>query len=259
MTRTIAVLGGHGFVGQAYTRLFKRLGIQSVVIDRHNYDRCIGTAFDVLINANGNSKKFIADTDPKLEFLASVLSVNNSLEDFRVNKYVFLSTGDVYPKQETPEITKEDCIIDPGQLSRYGLHKYLAEIIVRSVKPNSLIVRMGGFVGPGLAKNAIFDMLSNQPIRLHPDSELQFISTDHAAALIWSLVEKDVHGTVNLGALGVVRLSDLYDRIGTTAGFRANAPRVRFELSTEKLSQLVDAPLPTTIDEVNTFLAQSRK
>lgn len=251
----ITIIGGHGFVGSAYVRLLEARGIAHQVVTRENYDRLKGTSCDVLINANGNSRKFLAAREPLNEFDQSVRSVVQSLEDFRCRTYLFLSTGDVYPDQSFPAVTSEDQPIDPGRQSRYGLHKYLAEQLVRGTQKQWLVMRMGGFVGPGLKKNAIYDMLSGGPIWLSPRSELQFISTDRAAELVWGLVSAGVRNEIiNLGAAGTVNLGMLHRQMGSSSLFQPDAPTVRFELSLEKLGQRAGAALPRSQDEVDTFI-----
>lgn len=251
----IFLLGGGGFVGSAFARLFTELDLPYVLITRENYHQYIGQSCDYFVNSNGNSKKFMADRDPTWEFDASVTSVARTLSDFEIGKYIHLSTGDVYPSQSSPEVTREDMALDPSKMSRYGLHKYLAETLVRGARPESLVFRMGGFVGPGLKKNAIFDMLNNEKVWLDRDSELQFISTDNAARLMWSLVEKDVCGEiVNLGTKGVASIGSLYERIGSKSEFVPHAKKVRFEINTEKLERLLGCPLPSTEDEIDAFL-----
>ena len=168
----ILVIGGGGFVGQAYPRLFERLGLPYTIVTRENYDALSGIDCDLLINANGNSKKFLSDQDPVFDFDASVTSVVRSLERFKPRRYVLLSSGDVYPTQRSPAETQESAALDTTQMSRYGFHKYLAEMVVNAIHPAPLVIRMGGFVGPGMRKNAIFDMLNDAPVWLHPDSEL---------------------------------------------------------------------------------------
>lgn len=249
----IFVLGGEGYVGSAYPRLFESLGLPHTVITRANYDRFIGQSCDVFVNANGNSRKFVADEDPKGEFDASVRSVLHSLEDFKAGSYVFLSTGDVYPVQASREITREDGAIDLRAQSRYGFHKHMAEILVRTLHPRALVMRMGGFVGPGMKKNAIFDMLNDQPVWLTPDSELQFIRTDTAARLVWEAQSQVSPGEiVNLGVKGVIRIEDVHERLGSKSVYRPEARKVRFELSTEKLEAIVP-DLPTTGGEIEAF------
>ncbi len=255
----ILILGGNGFVGSAYARLLASLGVEHAVVTRQNYADYIGAECDMLINANGNSKKFLANRDPKAEFEASVSSVVASLADFKAAKYVYLSTGDVYPQQHEPAVTREDQTLDMAAMSRYGLHKYLAEQYVRAAHPNWLVFRMGGFVGPGMKKNAIFDILNGPQIWLAPESELQFISTDAAARLVWALASGDVSKEViNLGALGVVRIGDVYARAGSKVPYGADAQRVRFELDLTKLASLAKTELPRTQAEVFSFVDGQR-
>jgi nucleoside-diphosphate-sugar epimerase len=250
----IFIIGGNGYVGSAYPRLFESLGLEHQVVTRDNYESLAGQRCDVLINANGNSKKFMADRDPKWEFDASVRTVLHSLEDFPSECYIHLSTGDVYPETHAPEVSREDAEIDPKRQSRYGLHKHVAEHLVRALHPRSIVMRMGGFVGPGMKKNAIFDMLNGQPVWLTPDSELQFISTDGAARLVWRLYERGVaNEVVNLGAEGVVRIGDVHERLQSASPFAPEARQVRFEISTDKLAALTGAPLPSARDEVEGF------
>jgi nucleoside-diphosphate-sugar epimerase len=251
----IFILGGEGFVGSAYPRLFEKLGLPHQVLTRANYDSFVGQTCDVFINANGNSKKFMADRDPKWEFDASVRSVVATLTDFKAGAYIHLSTGDVYPDQTSPEVTREDQPIDPKKQSRYGLHKHVAEHMVRATQPRHIIMRMGGFVGPGMKKNAIFDMLNDAPVWLTPDSELQFISTDTAARLVWGIFELGAFGeTVNLGSRGTVRIGDIHSRLRSKSLFQAEARRIRFEIFTGKLAEFGKRPLPTTAGEVEAYL-----
>ena len=253
----IYIFGGEGFVGSAYSRLFSHLGLEYRVITKSNIKDFRGSSCDVLINANGNSKKFLSDKDPQLDFDLSVKSVVNSLEEFNSKMYVLLSSGDVYPDTSHLEKTDEDSFIDIARLSRYGLHKFLAECVVRGVHKKYLIIRMGGFVGPGIKKNAIFDMLTNSPVWLSPESQLQFISTDTAASLVWSLVQNGVlNQVVNIGGRGLVNLGDLHKKIGSKSLFNPNAPIVRYELKTDRIESLLGITLPKSDDEVFDFFSQ---
>ena len=250
----IYILGGEGFVGSAYARLLRELDEPFIVVTRANYGSLRGSACSVLINANGNSRKFLATRDPLRDFDASVRSVAASLEDFRAQRYIFLSSGDVYPDTSSREATREDTPIDLSRVSRYGLHKYIAEQLVRSVHPAWLVVRMGGFVGPGLKKNAIFDMLTGDPVWLSPESELQFISTDSAARLVWGLVQSGaLREVVNLGAEGLLHLGEFHRMVESASSFKPGAPTVRYKLSLERLRRLSGKPLPRTADCVSEF------
>ncbi|MCJ9429967.1 NAD-dependent epimerase/dehydratase family protein [Kordiimonas marina] len=252
----IYVIGGNGFVGSAFARLFDSLALDYRIIDRATYDSFRGTSCDLVINANGNSRKYISVQDPLADFDMSVRSVADSLEAFKADKYVFLSSGDVYPAPITADTTDEGQVIDVKTTSRYGLHKYMAEQLVMGAHDAPLVIRMGGMVGPNLKKNPTFDMLTGGPVWLSPASELQYCSTDRVAAQVWALIGKGITGeVVNVGGRGTVNLGQLHRHIGSNSEFKADAPTVFNELSTDKLQRLTGLSVPDSASEVADFVA----
>ena len=253
----IYIIGGRGFVGSGFARYCRARNLPHEVVTRENYERLAGTECDVLVNANGNSRKYLADRDPLAEFDQSVRSVAVSLSAFKAGRYVLISTGDVYDDPSSPATTTEDRDLDLNRISRYGLHKSLAERLVMGAHRDWLVVRAGGFVGPGIKKNAVFDILTNAKIWLSPDSELQFIHTDHAAELVMGIVETRGAGgrIVNLGGSGTARLGDLHAAAGSTGVFDPAAPTVRYELSLARLAALSPVAIPRSRDEVDRFAA----
>ncbi len=243
MNRMIFLIGGRGLVGSAFTRACHAQGRELAIVDRANYRDYIGRACRLLINANGNSRKPLATQDPMADFDASVRSVRSTLVDFPCDIYVHLSSCDVYPDCSSPATTQEDQPLDPAAQSPYGFHKYLAEQCVRHAARQWLIIRFGGFVGPGLKKNAIYDILQGAPLWLDPESELQYLSTDDAARLVLSLADRRVTGeTVNLCGRGVIRLSEVIALAGGPIAVRPGSPRVRYEVNIEKASRWLDIP-----------------
>lgn len=239
----IFILGGHGFVGSAFARYCEARGLDHAVIGRNEYSEFVGRSCDVLVNANGNSRKPLAARDPMADFEASVRSVRASLVDFPCRLYVYLSSCDVYPDCSGPSQTREDAAIEVAAQSPYGFHKLLAEQCVRHAGKTWLVVRQGGFVGPGLRKNAVFDILQGGPLWLDPASELQFLHTDDNARLVFDLVDRGVtNETVNLCGSGTLRLGDLIDALGVPVAVQPSSPRVRYEVSTEKVARWVSVP-----------------
>lgn len=256
----IYVMGGNGFVGSAYCRLFTGLNLPHKVITHENFESLRHTQCDILINANGNSRKFLSDKEPMRDFDMSVRSTAASLHDIRSNHYVFLSSGDVYPDTGSPVTTDEAQEIDLPAASRYGRHKRLAEMLVQMEHPSWLVLRMGGFVGPGLKKNAIFDLMTDMPLWLTPDSALQFVSTDRAAAMVWKLISAGVHGEiVNLGARGTIEVGTVKTWLNASSPVAAEAKHVRYELALGKLARLLDDELPDSAEEVRDFLSVEKK
>ncbi len=235
----IYIIGGNGFVGSGMVRQCERRGLSCQVITRSNFDQFCGTSCELLINANGNSKKYMADREPLWEFDASVRSVHQYLTQIHAEKYIQLSSCDVYPDCSNPNATAETIPIDVSRQSAYGFHKYLAELCVQHFAKKWLIFRMGGFVGQGLKKNAVFDILHGGTLWLDEESELQFLSTDTAAEIILDLAfSEHTNEVFNLCGDGTVALKEIIKVSGSKACSQPNAPRVRYEANIDKLKEI---------------------
>jgi nucleoside-diphosphate-sugar epimerase len=251
----IFILGGRGMLGSAFADYCDKSGRPYTVIARGDYASLRGRSCDIFVNANGNSRKPLASAQPLEDFEASVRSVRASLVDFRYRRYVHLSSCDVYPTCDSAETTREEQIPDPARQSPYGFHKYLAEQCVQHVAREWLILRFGGFVGPGLKKNAIYDILRGGPLYLDPASELQYLHTARAAEIAFRLLDGGVGNEVfNVCGKGVVRLSEVAALSPTAVTAKPGSPLVRYEISLEKLSRYV-AP-PETRPEVLAFVRE---
>lgn len=243
----IFILGGNGFIGSAISRYCIATNIDYQVITRDNYESLKGQKCNVLINANGNSKKFLAKEQPLVEFDASVRSVRASLIDFKFDFYVHLSSCDVYPDCSSPESTREDGQIDAEKQSPYGFHKYLSELCVRNIANKWLVIRMGGFVGPNLVKNPIFDILQGGPLWLDPASELQFMHTDAFAQILFVLIEQKItNKVINVCGVGTVTLKDLISHVGHDVTVVEGSTKVRYEISTDLIQSMIQVPLTKT-------------
>ena len=239
----IFILGGRGFVGSAFARACEHAGREYAVIDRHTYGDFVGRRCEVLINAAGNSKKFLAARDPIGDFDASVRSVRASVMDFRFDVFVHASSCDVYPDCSSPSLTSEDQPLDVAAQSPYGFYKYLAEQCVRHGARQWLIIRFGGFVGPGLKKNAIFDILNGGPLWLDPGSELQYMRTDEGAKIVLELLDREIRNDVfNVCGQGVVSLEEVIRWASREVEVRPGSPKVRYEVNTRKIANVVQIP-----------------
>lgn len=248
------ILGGNGFVGSAYARQLEMQGFPYAVIGKSNYAQYVGRTCDVLINANGSSSKRLAEADPALDFQLNVESVRRSLSDFRFETYVFLSSGDVYPDCSSPETTQESTAIDPSLQSTYGFHKYLAELYVRHEARRWLIVRQGGFVGPGMMKNAIFDVLYGDRVWVQPNSCFQFIHTDDSAKIVLSQVEKVDNRIANLSGSGTISVAEMGELASKELIIDSTAREVRCHMSMDYFDSLSEVAIPSTRHTVTEFI-----
>ena len=256
----VTVIGAWGFVGSAFVRHLASRGIDAVQVTRETYARLAGLESDVVIDAAANSKKFLAESAPFEEFDLSVSHRVRTLRDFPAELHVHVSSIDVYSDLTSSATTREETPIDIAKTSHYGFHKRLAEQIVEHHARRWLIVRLAGMVGPGLRKNPIYDILNGCPLRIHPDSQYQFMHTDDMARLVWLLVEKQTAREVfNVCGEGLISPREIAAMAGCAvdgSGLDAGAvPRV-VNVSGEKMRRV--ARLPETLETVVTFVTERR-
>ena len=252
---TCGVLGAKGFVGSAVVHEARQRGYSVTPIDLQEYEAAKGSSFDILINANGNSRKYLAQADPKREFDLSVRSVLRSLHDFQYGHYIYLSTIDVYLNHAQPEANAESVTIDDTRLSPYGFHKFMAERLVRFYAKQWMIVRMGGFVGSGLWKNAIYDLLTRAPLRVHPDSQYQYLNSRDLAHILFDLeMSGSRNETWNVAGDGVLSLREAAAWIPDARLPAANSSltKERYEVNISKLKARQSVPVTRTT--VQTFI-----
>ena len=251
----ILILGARGFVGSAFCAACAEAGLDFQGVDLDDYDGARGARCDLLINADGNSKKYLAEKDPARDFRLSVLSVMDSIADFSFRRYLYISSTAVYPDPSDPRRTAEDAVLDPAAQSRYGFHKRLAEELVVKYCPDWLILRLGGMVGEGLRKGPIHDILTGAPLWVGTKSRFQFIHTrDVARIALRMLAEGCGQEIFNVCGRGTVTLAEVQGMAGLAG--ENDLPAEVWDVNTDKAHRRFG--LPSTEDTVRAFIARRR-
>jgi nucleoside-diphosphate-sugar epimerase len=130
-----------------------------------------------------------------------------TIKDVRANRVVLFSTVDVF---EDSRGKTESSSIGFEPLAGYGRNRRFLEKRVQEIWPDALIIRLPGLVGPGLQKNALFDLKAlNQVEKLNPEDVFQFypmvnVSHDMHLALKANLrVAHLVSEPISLGRIAV--------------------------------------------------------
>lgn len=251
----VIVLGSEGLIGSAVSRTLESNGLTVTRVHRGSYIAHKGLEAAVLINCNGNSLRFRANQDPHWDFQASVASVEASLFDFKVARYVYLSTVDVYNRVDSLQTTTESTTIVPKDLMPYAFHKWLAERIVERHAPKSLILRLSTVIGPDLKKGPLFDLVNDKPLFMSLDSEISFVDTHTiAAALVALLIAPEASGIFNVAPTGASRLANVAKRIQKAPMLapEASGTLYHYAIANQKISGYI--PMPTSDHVVQRFL-----
>ena len=234
----IAVIGGSGMLGSDLVRYFQT-SFRVTSIDKTNYDDYKRHSFDIIINANGNSRRYWANKNPQQDFLASTVSVYNSFFDFHADAYIYISSPDVYPNPSSTVSTKEDEMIDSTSLGVYGFHKYLSENIVKKFNKNFLILRPAMILGTRLKKGPVYDILHGHPLYITLSSTFQFITTEAIARIIVALLEMDIRSTtINVGGKGAFSFTKISDYIHYDIQVSAYAEKQIYHMNVDKLQHI---------------------
>ncbi len=252
----IYILGSKGFLG---TTIFNGFQDQEKIagIDRENYNQWLSKPCEVFINANGNSKKYLAEKNPVADFDLSVKSTIRSIFDFPSDLYLYISTVDVYSHFTDDTQTREDAHIQNNLQSFYGFHKWLSEqYVINRSRKHWLIIRLGGLVGPGLTKGPVYDVIHDVPLKVHPDSRYQYVHTNHVVKAIKTILDKGItNEIINICGTGTISLKRIYEWLGKDVQDGYGKEIQHYEINNSKINAMFN--VPSTTDSVKMFLKES--
>jgi nucleoside-diphosphate-sugar epimerase len=162
-----ALIGFSGFVGG---HLDRQLSFESR-FNSGTIERMRGKTFETVFCAGVSAIKWLANKEPEKD-LHGMVSLLTSLESIRAERFVLISTIDVYAD---PVGVDEDTVMSTEGLHPYGTHRRLLETFVQERFPLHHIVRLPGLFGDGLKKNVIYDLLHDHEVEnINGDAVFQF-------------------------------------------------------------------------------------
>ncbi len=169
-----ALIGNTGFVGQALS------GQRAFGAAFHSTDieQIEGRHFDRVVCAGVSAVKWWANANAEAD-QHGIDRLTRHLDYVEADRFVLISTVDVYG---TPVgVDENDAVPEPG-LHAYGLHRARLEDWVRRRFPVAHVIRLPALFGPGLKKNALFDLLhDNRLEHIDPGSRFQWYPLERLA------------------------------------------------------------------------------
>lgn len=148
---TNALIGYSGFVGST----LRKQAQFDALYRSGNIAEVDGQSFDTVVCAAAPAQKWIANRDPEAD-RQTIEGLIGHLARLQCQTFILISTVDVF---KSPMVVDEDTPVDESGLHAYGLHRRMLEKFVEDHFARHLIVRLPGLVGPGLRKNAVYDLL----------------------------------------------------------------------------------------------------
>lgn len=178
-----ALIGHTGFVGSNLASA----GRYDAFFNSKNSSDMNGGYFSEIVCAGISAVKWKANQNPEADSEA-IASLIANLRRVRAQRFILLSTTDVY--QPAIDVTE----VDPPSASgeAYGVHRAQFEEFVRNQFDDVTILRLPALYGPGLKKNAIFDLQNNNNIEtIDPRGRFQWYDVRR--------LEQDITAVVKAG------------------------------------------------------------
>lgn len=234
----IFIIGSSGFLGKTLYNYLKKFFIVKS-INKSNLSKFKKRKCDILINANGNSKKYLSEKNFAKDFNLNVNSTVNFLTKLNYDKYIHISTIEVYNNTSAKNKTFEKTKIRPLYLSKYGFNKYLSELIVQKIASRWLILRLTGMVGEYMKKNPVFDMLNDQKLFVNLSSKFMFINTIEVSKIIHKLILKfEKNQIINIGPKNNIMLEYIANRLKYKTTIRNKLEKININVNTSKLQKI---------------------
>jgi nucleoside-diphosphate-sugar epimerase len=166
-----ALFGATGFVGQN----LRRQASFDLEFSRKNSDFMQKAQIDDLILCGLPAEKWRANLDPKSDW-SNIQRVKELISTVHAERVLLISTVDVYSVPIGVDEDSNNFHTTPG----YGLNRLLFERFVTERFPCVTILRLPAIFGPGLKKNALFDMLyGNQIENISLNSSFQWYPLEY--------------------------------------------------------------------------------
>lgn len=154
-----------------------------------NFREMAGMDFSELVCAGINAVKWKANREPEQD-LERIQELIDVLREVKANRFVLISTIDVYPV-----IQGKDETYDCHELENhaYGTNRLYFEDFCRGHFPKCHVIRLPALFGKGLKKNLIYDMLhGNMLEKISPSSSFQYYYLKNLWSDIQAAVKADL-------------------------------------------------------------------
>ncbi len=161
------LIGYTGFVGGYLKSQYDF----DLLINRQNLESLANLNTERIICAGLPAAKWLANKDPEGDYV-NMMSLCEALLKARTKKFILISTIDVYAEQHGKN---EDYNCSQDKNHAYGTNRLKFEEFVKSNFNSHNIIRLPALFGPGLKKNALYDLIKDNNIDvINPNSSFQW-------------------------------------------------------------------------------------
>ncbi len=174
---------------------------------------------NVIIHCAFNPKKDI-NTNFLYDYLKDNIFLTKSLISIPHKKFIFISSIDVYPKNQN--IHSEGEVINLDSLDNiYAVTKLMSEAIIKNNCKNYLILRCSALLGKYSRRNSLIRIISEEKcnLTLSEKSEFNYILHLDVLDFIKFSIEKNLQGIYNMVSSQNITLSEITEMLDRKVNF----------------------------------------
>ncbi len=176
--------------------------------------------YDLIVHAAFRVARDVQDAQ-LYDYYKDTVGLTEKLTTLKFKKFIFISSIDVYPKEDNKLWHAQDSIIFDHIGSIYGQMKLLCESVVRRHCPDHLILRVSALIGPYMRKNNYLKIVEDDhpKLSLTADSKFNFVEYKDILRIIEKVLPESLRGTHNLVSDDIVTLSDVAKKYNKNVEF----------------------------------------
>lgn len=184
---------------------------------------------EIIIHCAFNRSKDVTNQN-LYQYLSDNIFLTKKLATTPHRKFIFISSVDVYPKNDSKHT--EDEVIHINQVSgMYAITKLMAESLIQNLCSNFLILRCSALLGKDSKENSLIKILKedNPTLTLSPDSIFNYILHKDVLEFIKLAIEKDLQGIYNLASsesISFKQIADLLKKEATYGNYIYNVGNI---------------------------------
>lgn len=206
---TILVSGANSGLGKHCCEYYNATPFTRTTSIEQIEEQAARQPFDAIIHAAFNPRPNIASHDLS-DYLNDTLLLTQKLIAIPHKKFIFISSTDVYPKNDIEHT--EDEVIHLGEVDNiYGITKLMSEALVQQFSKDALILRPSALLGKYARLNSVMKLLTmeNVELTLSEESSFNYILHEDVTDFINLALMKNLTGIYNLAASSNVVLKDI--------------------------------------------------
>lgn len=214
--------------------------------------------FDVIIHSAFNTKPNM-DSSQLYEYLQDTTFLTRKLLAIPHKKFIFISTIDVYPKDN--ESHHEDEVINLKEITNlYALSKLMSESLVLKEESNCLVLRPSAMLGADAKPNSLIKILYHERVSLTLSGESIFNYIRHAdvSDFIAQALKKDLSGIFNITSSSNIQLAEVSRHFNKPVSF-GNYVYQTANADNHKAIGVLSSFKNTSMDNINLYLQDMKK